>query len=566
MSDRNVGTGTGGGSDAAVDSPVSRRAFLGTVGAVSAVGLTSPLLAAQSVSGVTPDVAPSPSDDCNIGALSNQQRRVKARKLRRDAADLAYFRPYPEHPCNGEETDYPFIANFSKGLPHDALGEVDPAAYGLLLAAIASEKEQDMEAVPLDGGRKLVNPHSGHAFDLEGPDSHHLAIPPAPRIDGPEHSSEMGEMYWHALARDVRFTDYAVDGLIAGAAADMSAFSDFKGPKAGGAVTPQTLFRIDLPGATIGPYISQFMLQDIPYGTLTISQRQRTAAPGLDSMTTYGDWLTMQRGYAPSFPDVFDPTARYIRNGRDLATYVHFDALYEAYLNAALILLGTNAPLNPGNPYLAKAKSVGFGTFGGPHILSLVCEVATRALKGIWFQKWHVHRRMRPEVFGGRVHNHVTGATSYPIDREILNSAALGLTFSAHGSYLLPQAYPEGSPLHPSYGSGHTTVAGACVTVLKWFFDEDFVLPGPVVPDADGESLVPYRGPDALTVGGELNKVAMNVSMGRNFAGIHWRTDSVESLLLGEAIAIGILEEQKPAYKESHAVTFTKFDGTSVTI
>lgn len=41
-----------------------------------------------------------------------------------------------------------------------------------------------------------------------------------------------------------------------------------------------------------------------------------------------------------------------------------------------------------------------------------------------------------------------------------------------YGTYFLPMAFPEGSPTHPSYGSGHATVAGACTTILKAFFDE----------------------------------------------------------------------------------------------
>jgi hypothetical protein len=40
--------------------------------------------------------------------------------------------------------------------------------------------------------------------------------------------------------------------------------------------------------------------------------------------------------------------------------------------------------------------------------------------------------------------------------------------------YLSPAtAFPEVSPSHPSYGSGHATVAGAYVTTLKAFFDEN---------------------------------------------------------------------------------------------
>lgn len=37
-------------------------------------------------------------------------------------------------------------------------------------------------------------------------------------------------------------------------------------------------------------------------------------------------------------------------------------------------------------------------------------------------------------------------------------------------------AFQEGSPMHPSYGAGHATVAGACVTILRPFFDTGAVL------------------------------------------------------------------------------------------
>ena len=293
-------------------------------------------------------------------------------------------------------------------------------------------------------------------------------------------------------------------------------------------------------------------------------------------MTQYSDWLDIQNGCVPQQSDQFDSVRRYIRNGRDIAQWVHVDVLFQAYFQACLILLtppstdpnsgGIGVPLNVGNPYNNSQTQVGFGTFGGPYIKTLMCEVATRALKAIWYQKWFVHRRLRPEVFGGRIHNHVTGAAEYPIHSDILNSPVLGGVSSRYGTFLLPQAYPEGSPLHPAYGAGHATVAGACVTILKSLFDESFVIPNPVVASADGLSLEPYVGSD-LTVGGELNKLAANVAIGRNFAGIHWRSDYVESLKLGEEVAINILRDQRATYNEPfNGFTFTKFDGTKITV
>ena len=156
--------------------------------------------------------------------------------------------------------------------------------------------------------------------------------------------------------------------------------------------------------------------------------------------------------------------------------------------------------------------------------------------------------------------------TSYPLDAEVLASGALPLIFQQYGTYLLPMAFPEGSPLHPAYGSGHATVAGACVTILKAWFDESAVIANPVVAAPDGLSLQPYIGPP-LTVGGELNKLASNVAFGRNIAGVHWRTDAIEGMKLGEAVAISILRDQRALYNEVfNGWSLTKFDGTTITI
>jgi len=164
------------------------------------------------------------------------------------------------------------------------------------------------------------------------------------------------------------------------------------------------------------------------------------------------------------------------------------------------------------------------------------------------------------------MHNHLTGTANYPIHQDILNSPVIEKIFSKNGTYLLPMAFPKGSPTHPAYPSGHATVAGACVTVLKAFFDESFVIPNPVVSSADGLSLVPYFGPD-LTVGGELNKLSSNITLGRNFAGAHYRSDAVEGLKLGEAVAIRLLTEENLTLNENFdGFSLTKFDGTTITV
>ena len=514
-------------------------------------------------------------------------REVQAEQLRRDAARFARNQPHPAPQSNGDEGRYPNrIGSYSKGLPHDQLGEVNVQAYNTLLNAFASGDPDDFEKIPLSpaancphGRRRLTNPQAGLCFDLEGPDAQAMAIRPAPRFDSAEEAGEMAELYWMALLRDVHFEDYDNDATAADAVADLNRYSTFRSPKQGGNVTRKTLFRGSTAGDLLGPYVSQFMLRDFHYGTIVVSQKQQTAKPGVDYMTTYDQWLSIQKGCEPGVSRATqlesdgqgNAVQRYIRNARDLATYVHFDALYEAYLNACLVLLDVGAPLDPGNPYNASQNQMGFGTFGGPHILSLACEVAKRALKAVWWQKWGVHRRLRPEAFAGRVHNHKIGQKNYTIHQELLDSDVLDAVHDKHGTYLLPQAFPEGSPTHPSYGAGHATVAGACVTILKAWFDESTRIEQlfePKVADAQGNSLQPYTGADKgqLTVGGELNKVGANVAIGRNMGGVHWRSDYTESVKLGKQVAIQLLLEQRQTYNEDYSFSLTEFDGTRVNI
>jgi hypothetical protein len=300
-------------------------------------------------------------------------------------------------------------------------------------------------------------------------------------------------------------------------------------------------------------------------GGAQLLQLYRTSLPGDDYMASYADWLKVQKGGANG-SNAFDPAPRYIRNNRDLAQYLLVDFSGQGNIQAALLLLSYGNPaLSPNNPYVHSITQSGGITFGSQAILDLVGR-GPEALRATFCQKWLVHRRLRPETFAGRIHNHITGAAKYPIHSDILNSAALKATFSAHGTYLLPMPYPAGSPTHPSYPAAHSATVGAGVTMLKAFFNESFMIPNPVVPSDDGLSLVPYTGAP-LTVGGELNKLASNVSLGRLAGGVHYRTDGTEGVKLGEEIALSILRDTATIYQEEFpGFTLTRFDGTPVTI
>src|SRR5450631_950783 len=545
-------------SNTAVSS-LTRRSFLGRAGASTAI------VAAAGVG--LPSLVLSKNAE---GEITDQSARsAQSFEIRLNAATKERNLQTPAQINNGVEARYAnFIGNYSQGLPHNSIGEVDPTAYQALLTAVTSGKPGDFANIPLGGNIKLAGPQGGLAFDLEGTDSGKLSIPPSPALASAERAGEMVEDYWMALARDVPFSQYGNESITAGAIAELSKLSRFLGPKVSDQVTPGTLFRGSTPGELIGPYLSQFFLLPLSLGTLGIAQMYKTYTPGTDYLTDFTHWLAVQNGQGPFAGNTISGTT-YIKNGRDLAAWDHVDFAFQAYLFATQWLLGNKAPLNPGNPYLTSTNQSGVQTFGPQHILDLLGEVSNRALKAMWYQKWVVHRALRPIAYGGLVHKTITGVAHYPVHRDVLHSQAVAEIFTKNGSYLLPAAYPEGGPQHPSYAEGHGVIAGACVTALKAFFNESFVIPNPVVAADDGQSLVPYTGSDAgqITVGGELNKLANNVALGRDIAGVHWRSDAEQSLRLGEKVTISILRDQRQTYNESfNGFTFTRFNGEQITV
>jgi hypothetical protein len=544
----------------------TRRTFLGKVGtlatAVAGAVSAGPLQAAASCPGREPNRED--SGDAGSRAMRSFNNRVRAAQ-----AELQIG--VPAETTNGDENQFPnHIGNYSKGLVHNGIGEVDSGSYASLLRAVNNGDPRLFERIQMGGNVPLVDPQAGLAFDLEGTDSHQLAIGTPPAVTSRDIAAAAVENYWMALCRDVNFTQYGNEPLTEAAIEELNSLAGFHGPKP---VTAQNLFRGFTAGDVLGPYASQFLLQPFNYGAVPVTQLLTTYAPGVDYMTDQTSWLAVQNGQGPFGSNQVDANAQHMRNGRGISAYVHVDVLFEAYFNACLVLIDQGAPLDPNNPYIGSRTQTGFGTFGAPHLKAQVAEVSQRALKAVWYMKWFVHRHLRPEEFGGLVHMTKTHQASYPIHVDVLNSQAVDRVFQKHGTYLLPHAFPEGCPQHPSYGQGHATVAGACATIVKAWFDDTAPLssiPGINIsqPSEDGFSLLPYGGSDRdqLTIGGEMNKLAANIGMGRCHAAVHWRYDYSDSLPLGEAVAISLLRDMGRCWNEDfEGFSFTKFDGTRVT-
>jgi hypothetical protein len=118
-----------------------------------------------------------------MGPADLLTRRWQAYRLLQEVAMAQSNLPLSICPTNGDEAAYPTpIASFTKGLPHNALGEGERAAYAALRAALTTGQATAFEALPLGGQLPLANPQAAYAFALEGLDPHHVALPAPPGL------------------------------------------------------------------------------------------------------------------------------------------------------------------------------------------------------------------------------------------------------------------------------------------------------------------------------------------------------------------------------------------------
>ncbi len=109
----------------------SRRTFLGRVG-VAAVGFS---VTGADLNALGRPASP-PLDDGRHDRVG--ESFFTRERAARDEREV----PTPAQIPNDDERRFPsFIGNFSKGLPHNSLGEVDANAYQILLDAVRAGTE-----------------------------------------------------------------------------------------------------------------------------------------------------------------------------------------------------------------------------------------------------------------------------------------------------------------------------------------------------------------------------------------------------------------------------------------
>jgi len=456
-----------------------------------------------------------------------------------------------------------YINLYRKGLPHNEEGFVDMNEMKKLLDALGNRDNKKLAQVKLGSRLKLVNPSAAWSNDIIGSCNNTYRYSRLPTLDSDIIAAQMVELYCMSYARDVPFHQYDSNIIIDDCCNYLNSLKIY--PQINGRVTPYNIFRGPMDNDCIDLYISQFLYRDIKIGELVIKQKYPSNLEGYDFMKTWDAAISAQSGNIIEFADLHREKSRYIITGRDLACYVHSDNSFQTFYNTAIILMNLKVPMNPGIAKIMNENivEVGFINLGSADIQSALTLIGRSALLLSWYVKWNT-LFLRPEALGIEIERIFRDRINlYGISPELLKNPVLETIRSINQNVLLSQVYPEGCSLHPSTPSGHAAIAGACATVLKFFFDMKHDL-DIYEPDENGTSLI--NTGKKTTVGDQINKLACNIGYGCMWSGINYYMDIISGLKHGEKVAISCLRDLIHRYPMDINISFLSFSGKNIVI
>ena len=451
---------------------------------------------------------------------------------------------------------------FSKAIQHPNGQTPDVQTYQKLIQAIKNKDVNLLYSI-VNQNTKLVDPYCILDSELLGMYRSSVVVSDTPAPTSEQAGAELLEVYAMALLRDIPFSEWTGDPLVAEIISDLNLVKTALGaPLENGNITVSTLFRGPaVSGNLIGPYVSQFLYHDFILGSLVLKQKHSIAPTTEDFLTNITTFVNNWN--SPIDPvNLIGPNERYMIDIRDCANSHHLDQLWQVFFIAATILLNRNVPFSVTSARQAKT----FIHLGPVDLFDLMMTAAKLSMNATWMIKWS-QLRYRPEEMAYQVHLKKSSGNGLNFPSSLLTNPILDKINEKYGNYLMPVAFPEGSPSHPSYPSGHATVAGAMATVVKAFFDCNQTIPGKI-PNADGSELIDLTSNGEivqLNIGNELNKLAYNCGIFRNFGGIHYRAD-YNGVLVGEQVAIDVLTEFVTRYEKNVTFTLKKMDGATILI
>ena len=382
-------------------------------------------------------------------------------------------------------------------------------------------------------------------------------MPSPPAEDSKELRENVSELYWCELLRDTDFSVFETNEIAVRAAEDLANPRTTK--VTDGAQAP-ALFSSRFGGQS-GFFLSALLLAPIPLWPLRRHQQYPSFLEGENFGTTEEEWKRIQS--AEIFPAKLNQLrakADYVRNGRRLASLVYLDYPTQIFDAAVLQISQFRTSVFRRRGHWGMHERNTPFIFGGPaDLLSHIAACCKISLGATWLAKWGRFYYPRPEEVCAWAQSPKTSASLTKL-RERLQVGPWGFGL---GPRLLSSCYPDGAPVHPSYPAGHSAIAGAAATIIKAFLRPDAEVPSGFV---DWRSMGINLHDRPLQLTDEIDKLSWNISIGRCFAGVHYRFDCEAGLALGEDLALGYLRNIKKTYPIDIVFTIKKFNGEFVSI
>ena len=258
------------------------------------------------------------------------------------------------------------------------------------------------------------------------------------------------------------------------------------------------------------------------WNNIDYTSKFRLYTSWVDYMTNFDEFVKIQNGYKPTAKQ----EAKwhwYIQSNRDLVAVVHKDL---PQYRASDLFIWLRA-------LWLKDKTKWFINGGVFWVPSIITQITREVMQETRFAKY-TRNRIRPEELAAYFEQRRLWIDILDVEikafvdsnyEAFINNEAVIKSFNKYNTYLLPQAYIEGCPLHPDHPKGHFTFARAIVECLKSVFDNQSM---PKLSVNELWDTIIQSEPVMLY--DELDSFADQIDLARSYAGVHFLQDEVRKL------------------------------------
>jgi len=342
------------------------------------------------------------------------------------------------------------------------------------------------------------------------------------------------EVWGLSVIRDIPFSSWHSDATVRGL---IERIASHRGIAMMNGVRQDTGDTKDiLPGQDMtlpGPFVSQFLMDEVPAGPYVIS---RDIRPSADYGRTHKEAAAMFSMDGVNVPHKVDPSiAHAARSPRTIARLVENDFPGQHWIHAWLTLMNKFGLRAQGHAD-SDQNQIDWCDGGIGNLIYHLFQSIDDAMPITWTATKWAHKHIRPAPFGAYMDN---AKPSDPDFKHYQELEFVKRARSINGNFLLPVASRNGEPPHGEFVTGHDTCEGVGSTLTRSFFDPNDDQPWP-----DHIKVGATDAPGLMTISSEALKQADNLGAGRRMLGVHWFYSSIAGRALGEAVALRHLREK----------------------